>query len=82
MQPFEGVAAKARQPPAANGSAMPYLIGPARLARYFFHECERYLRYQSTPKKQWSLEGIPPKESEHSPVTRSLLDLGTFVISR
>jgi|GEM_PF-4249010 len=42
----QGLQAKARQPPSANG--------PARLARYFFHECERYLRYHSAPKKQGS----------------------------
>ncbi len=52
------------------------LISPSRIARYFFHECRRYLRYSGTPKELWKSEGIPEPPFDHSPVTRAILEGG------
>ena len=52
------------------------LISPSRIARYFFHECRRYLRYSSTPKELWDAEGVPAPPFDHSPVTAAILEGG------
>lgn len=59
-----------------DGQAPVKLISPSRIARYFFHECRRYLRYSSTPKELWDLEGIPAPPFDHSPVTAAILEGG------
>src|SRR4051812_32987737 len=37
--------------PAASEGRRPKFVSPSRIARYYYHECERYLRYTSTPKE-------------------------------
>ena len=60
----------------AAGVTAPKLISPSRIARYFFHECPRYLRYSSTPKEQLAEEGVPEPPFDHSPVTTAILEGG------
>jgi hypothetical protein len=69
-------ARKSGQPAEAVRSAPAKLISPSRIARYFFHECRRYLRYSSTPKELWDVEGIPAPPFDHSPVTAAILEGG------
>jgi hypothetical protein len=57
-----------REPPATAG-----LLGPARIARYFYHECERYLRYHATPRAVRAAEGVPDPTDRPSPVTEAIL---------
>ena len=52
------------------------VISPSRIARFFFHECPRYLRYSSTPKELWDVEGVPAPPFDHSPVTAAILEGG------
>jgi len=54
----------------------PKYISPSRIARFYFHECERYLRYSSTPRAHRPAEGVPPTPYETSPVTHAILDGG------
>jgi hypothetical protein len=54
----------------------PYFLSPHRVARYYFHECDRYLRYTATPKAQRADEGVPPHELDHSLLTKAILDSG------
>ncbi len=68
--------AKAGKPPGAMGAGPAKLISPSRIARYFFHECGRYLRYSSTPKELWEVEGVPAPPFDHSPVTEAILEGG------
>ena len=42
-----------------------YWLGPSQLGRYFFHECDRHLRYLSTPPDRLEAEGVPPVETTH-----------------
>jgi DNA replication ATP-dependent helicase Dna2 len=51
-------------------------VSPSRIARYFFHECDRYLRYVSTPKGQRAADGVPSVELDHSLVTKAILQGG------
>jgi hypothetical protein len=61
---------------AAGHGAAPKLISPSRIARYYFHECQRYLRYSSTPKELMAAEGVPEPPFDHSPVTAAILEGG------
>src|SRR5947209_4767471 len=61
---------------AALTGPAPKLVSPSRIARYYFHECERFLRYTSTPTSLRAVEGVPRAPHETSPVTRAVLDAG------
>jgi DNA replication ATP-dependent helicase Dna2 len=52
-----------------------FLLNPSRLARYFYHECDRYLRYHATPKGRREADGVPPLP-EQTAVTEALLEGG------
>jgi hypothetical protein len=51
-------------------------ISPYRVARFYFHECDRYLRYATTPKDRRSEEGVPDVPLDRGIVTRELLEGG------
>ena len=68
--------AEVRQAGGAVRSGPVKVISPSRIARYFFHECPRYLRYSSTPKELWDVEGVPAPPFDHSPVTAAILEGG------
>ena len=53
-----------------------YFLSPHRVARYYFHECDRYLRYTATPKGRRGEEGVPPNELDHSLLTKAILGSG------
>ncbi|HYF80155.1 MAG TPA: AAA domain-containing protein [Symbiobacteriaceae bacterium] len=63
-----------------------FQLSPSRVARYFFHECERHLRYFATPRDQRKQTGIPNPPFDHSPVTTAILEGGyvweTEVVSK
>jgi DNA replication ATP-dependent helicase Dna2 len=48
-------------------------LAPSRLARYYFFECDRFLRYDATPVERRADEGIPWRKFDTSPVTRAIL---------
>ena len=73
--PRKGRKAVTKPAPAA-AATIPKLISPSRIARYFFQECPRYLRYTSTPKELWAVEGVPEPPFDHSPVTTAILEGG------
>lgn len=51
-------------------------LSPSRIARYFYHECERYLRYHATAKNSRKSSGIPDIKWDRSPVTKAILEGG------
>ncbi|MEQ8189010.1 MAG: AAA domain-containing protein [Candidatus Eremiobacterota bacterium] len=51
-------------------------ISPSRIARYFYHECERYLLYEATPSEEKNKKNIPSSPYDHSPVTKAMLEAG------
>ncbi len=59
----------------------PFYISPSRIARYFYHECERYLRYHATPRERRTIDGVPSTSWDTSPVTAAILE-GGFVWER
>lgn len=53
-----------------------FRVSPSRLARFYFHECERYLRYSTATKQQRKIDGIPPIELDRTLVTKAILESG------
>jgi hypothetical protein len=54
----------------------PFRLNPSTIARYFYHECERYLRYHATPARLRRTQAIPEPAHAESLMTRTLLDRG------
>lgn len=55
---------------------MIYKLSPSRIARYFYHECERYLRYSATPSKMRKRLARPIKAQLPTPATAAILQGG------
>jgi hypothetical protein len=53
-----------------------FTVSPSRIARYYFHECDRYLRYTSTPKERRAGEGVPAPDAHRSAIGKAILDGG------
>ncbi len=53
-----------------------FYVSPSRIARYFYHECERYLRYHATPKDRRKADGVPDIPWDTSPVRAAILEGG------
>jgi len=53
-----------------------FQLSPSRIARYFYHECDRYLRYFATPRAERKAAGIPQPPYDASPVTAAILEGG------
>jgi hypothetical protein len=51
-------------------------ISPSRLARFYFHECERYLRYSTATNQQRAVDAIPAPGLDRTLVTRAVLARG------
>jgi len=51
-------------------------LSPSLIGWFFYHDCERYLRYHATPEQEREIAGIPAVPMDRNPVTRALLDAG------
>lgn len=49
-------------------------LSPSVVARYFFHDCERFLRFRATRRP--TQNGVPSRAVESGPVTRAVLASG------
>jgi hypothetical protein len=54
----------------------PFRTNPSTIARYFFHDCERFLYYSSADPEQRRRQGIPKPEFDHSPLVAAILESG------
>ena len=54
----------------------PFRTSPSAIARYFFHDCERFLRYHSASPATRAAEGLPAPQFDHSPLLRAILESG------
>ena len=57
-------------------SPTPKFISPSRVARYYFHECARYLRYSSTPADSRQQERVPAAPYDFRPITKAIFETG------
>lgn len=53
-----------------------FRTNPSAIARYFFHDCERYLWFSSADKALRQQEAIPEPEFDHSPLVAAILESG------
>jgi DNA replication ATP-dependent helicase Dna2 len=60
----------------AGAASAPKYISPSRLARFYFHECERFLRFSSVGRDNRVAEGVPVPPVDPRPVTRAILESG------
>jgi len=51
-------------------------LSPSLIGWFFYHDCERYLRYHATPEKERADAGIPAVRAGRSAVTQALMDAG------
>ena len=54
----------------------PKVVSPSRLARYYFQECDRFLRYSATPEAERETECVPGAGSDDTPATAAILEAG------
>jgi hypothetical protein len=57
-------------------AAIPFRTNPSAIARYFFHDCERFLYYNSAEPRRRQREGIPAPDFDHSPLVQAVLKSG------
>jgi len=57
-------------------TAPPFRINPSAIARYFFHDCERFLFYRSATPEHRKRLGLPEPEFDHSPLIEAMLQSG------
>jgi DNA replication ATP-dependent helicase Dna2 len=62
---------------ASPRSGLPaFRTSPSAIARYFFHDCERFLRFLAASRDTREAEGLPTPDFDHSPVVKAILDSG------
>ncbi|MCL4202286.1 MAG: UvrD-helicase domain-containing protein [Pirellulaceae bacterium] len=62
---------------ASPRSGLPaFRTSPSAIARYFFHDCERFLRYLAASRETRDAEGLPTPDFDHSPVVKAILESG------
>ena len=52
----------------------PFGVSPSALARYFFHDCDRFLRFRST--RRATAHGVPERRHDSGPVMEAVLASG------
>ncbi len=57
-------------------SGIHYFMSPSRIARYFYHECDRFLLYHSISPQERAKQKIPRPPNNYNPVTRAMLNTG------
>jgi len=60
----------------ASRSGPPFHVSPSIIARYFFHDCERFLYYSAASPQTRQRLGLPAPEFDHSPLVKSILESG------
>jgi superfamily I DNA/RNA helicase len=59
-----------------NAGWPPFRTSPSAIARYFFHDCERFLRFHSASPQTRKREGLPTPQFDHSPLVKAILESG------
>src|SRR4051794_6155384 len=54
----------------------PFRLSPSAVARYFFLDCERFLRYWATPDSERAAAGIPEPAFDRSPLMMDVMESG------
>jgi len=57
-------------------AAPPFRTSPSAIARYFFLDCQRFLRFHAASPETRRAEDLPAPEFDHSPLLKAVLDSG------
>ncbi len=60
----------------SSKSAPPFRTNPSAIARYFFHDCERFLFYRSATPEHRKRLGLPEPAFDGSPLVEAVLQSG------
>src|SRR5262249_27518515 len=63
--------------PMSAPTAEPFRLTPSAVARYFYLDCDRFLRFRAAPAAERQAAGIPEMQFDHSPLMQAVLDSGT-----
>lgn len=59
-----------------SSGVIQHSLSPSRLARFFYHDCERYLRYHITPESHREELQIPDIPYEYNPMMQMIRERG------
>ncbi len=59
-----------------GAESSPFRTSPSAIARYFFHDCDRFLRFHSAGPERRAREGLPAVKFDHSPLVKAILESG------
>lgn len=54
----------------------PFRTNPSAISRFFFHDCERFLRYTAAGAAQRKLDKVPARAFDQSPLMKAILESG------
>lgn len=54
----------------------PFRVSPSGIGRYFFLDCDRFLRYSASPPAERQADGIPDRGFDASPLMQEVLESG------
>ena len=60
----------------AGRKTAPFRTSPSAIARYFFHDCERFLYFSSVTPEERKKLGLPRPAFDHSPLVGAILESG------
>ena len=60
----------------SSKSSPPFRTNPSAIARYFFHDCERFLFYRSATPEHRKRLGLPEPKFDGSPLVEAVLESG------
>ena len=60
----------------ARKAPPPFRTNPSAIARYFFHDCERFLFFRSATPEHRQRLGLPKPEFDDSPLVQAVLESG------
>ncbi|PQO37841.1 hypothetical protein DTL21_07830 [Bremerella cremea] len=65
-----------KKPIATASPSTPFRISPSTVARYFFQDCDRFLRFSAATPEQRTRDNSPTKQFDHSPLMNAIFESG------
>lgn len=69
-------ASRSKETSTLSAATLKFNLSPSRLARFYYHECQRYLRFHATPTAARKGQGVPGQDAGGNRVTQAILARG------
>ncbi len=66
--------------PKRSENETPFRTSPSAVARYFFHDCERFFRFSASSSDQRKRENVPEMEFNQSPLMKAIFESGYLLL--